>query len=110
VEVVLFQVARELINNVLKHAQATRLVVETRAGTGAEGGAMVMSVTDDGAGFDGQVLQEPVVGAGGFGLYSVRERLEHLGGRMEVDTRPGAGTVIRVIKSVRLRRAERKRF
>ena len=97
VEVVLFQVARELINNVLKHAQATRLVVETRAGTGAEGGAMVMSVTDDGAGFDGQVLQEPVVGAGGFGLYSVRERLEHLGGRMEVDTRPGAGTVIRVI-------------
>lgn len=92
VEVVLFQVARELINNVLKHAGATRLVVETRA----EGGALVVSVTDDGGGFDERVLHEPVVGAGGFGLYSVRERMEHLGGRLEVDTRPGAGTTARV--------------
>ncbi len=93
VEVVLFQIARELINNVLKHAQATRMVVETQT----QDGALVMSVTDDGAGFDDGVLQEPVVGAGGFGLYSVRERLDHLGGRLEVQTRPGAGTTVRVI-------------
>ena len=92
VEVVLFQIARELINNVLKHAKATRLVVETRA----ESGSMVMSVTDDGTGFDERVLHEPVVGVGGFGLYSVRERMDYLGGRLEVDTRPGAGTTVRV--------------
>lgn len=93
VEVVFFQIARELINNVLKHARATRMVVETQT----QDGALVMSVTDDGAGFDDQVLHEPVVGAGGFGLYSVRERLDHLGGRLEVQTRPGSGTTVRVI-------------
>jgi len=92
VEVVLFQVARELINNALKHAAATRLVVETRA----EPGVLVMAVTDDGVGFDERVLHEPVVGAGGFGLCTVRERMDHLGGRLEVDTRPGAGTTVRV--------------
>jgi len=47
-------------------------------------------------GFEEQALHEPVVGAGGFGLYSVRERLDHLGARIEVDTRPGAGTAVRV--------------
>ncbi len=57
VEVVFFQIARELINNVLKHAQATRLVVDTRA----VGGELVLSVTDDGAGFDAQTLTEPVL-------------------------------------------------
>ncbi|MEE9405096.1 MAG: sensor histidine kinase [Algisphaera sp.] len=93
VEVVLFQVIRELINNALKHAQASQLVVETRR----EGANMVLTVTDNGAGFNVAQLEEPVVGPGGFGLYSVREQLMHWGACLEVESAPGAGTVARVV-------------
>lgn len=92
-EVVLFQVARELIGNALKHANATRMDITT----GVDGGRLVLSVSDDGVGFDPRVLDEPVVGPGGFGLYSVRERLQGLGAGLEVETGPGAGTVARVV-------------
>ena len=91
-EVLLFQVARELINNVLKHANASRLTVTTRR----DGDELCLTVSDDGAGFDPAVLERPVVGPGGFGLYSVRQRLAQRGAGLTVDTRPGAGTAATV--------------
>ena len=92
-EVVLFQVVRELISNALKHGQPSRLVVDARR----EGRELVLTVTDDGVGFDVAKLAEPVVGAGGFGLFTVRERLEQLGGRLEVESAVGSGTTARVV-------------
>ncbi|MEM7625789.1 MAG: sensor histidine kinase [Planctomycetota bacterium] len=92
VEVLLFQVVRELITNTLKHAGADRLDVSMRL----EGGAVVLGVADDGRGFDPLVLDRPVVGAGGFGLLSVRERLAHFGASMRVDSRSGGGTRVRI--------------
>lgn len=93
VEVLLFQVVRELITNALKHAQADRLDVAMRREDGAR---VVLTVADDGRGFDPLTLDRPVVGSGGFGLLSVRERLAHFGAKLRVDSQPGAGTRIRI--------------
>jgi two-component system sensor histidine kinase DegS len=50
----------------------------------------VAEVTDDGRGFD------PMVAQGGVGLVGMRERVEELGGQIEVKSRPGEGTAVRV--------------
>ncbi len=54
-----------------------------------DGGEVVVRVEDDGAGFDPAAGGS---GSGGLGLFSVRERTEHVGGRFEVDSSPGRGT------------------
>jgi signal transduction histidine kinase len=88
VRVLLFQAVNELLVNVVKHAQAHNLEVSVRR----EGGNLKVEVGDDGVGF-----QVPQTGArrperGGFGLFSIRERLRPVGGRLEVQSAPGAGT------------------
>jgi signal transduction histidine kinase len=51
----------------------------------------MIHVNDDGRGFDPEDrLAED--GDRGFGLFSIRERVQHLGGRVEIDSSPGAGT------------------
>ena len=92
VEVLLFQVVRELITNTLKHAEASRLEVKMTR----EDGRVVLRVIDDGRGFDPETLNRPVVGPGGFGLFSVRERLADFGAGLRVDSRPGGGTRVTI--------------
>ena len=52
---------------------------------------MMMRVEDQGAGFDHEAMPP------GFGLFSIRERLNHLGGSMQIDSVPGVGTRIVVV-------------
>ena len=84
VEEGLYGIAREALNNVLKHAQARRVSVALRRAPGM----IVLEVADDGAGFDG-------AGRGGLGLAGMAERAERLGGRLTVSSAPGAGTTVR---------------
>lgn len=84
VEVLLFQVIRELITNTLKHAQADQLTVKTWR----EAHTMVLVVEDDGRGFDIARLDHAPRGKGGFGLLSVRERLSHFGATLRVESDP----------------------
>lgn len=81
--VTLFRVAQAALTNVALHADAHRVVVRL-AGDGSE---VRLEVEDDGVGFD----PEGVAG-GGLGLVAMRERVEWLGGRLEVASAPGAGT------------------
>jgi signal transduction histidine kinase len=86
----LFQSVRELLTNVLKHAGAAAAVVRIdRAG---DDGIRV-EVHDEGRGFapGGAVSAS---GAGGFGLFGIRERLRQLGGACEVRSAPGGGTTV----------------
>jgi PAS domain S-box-containing protein len=85
----LFQVVRELLNNVVKHSQAenAHVLVDT------ENGQFRVKVTDDGVGFDSKMLGVPS-GEGGFGLYSVRERLTAMDGSLDIESTPGAGTAV----------------
>jgi len=88
VRVLLFQAVRELLVNVAKHAQAHNVTVSTR-GVGNE---IRVSVEDDGVGFGVSKAGSHDYKTGGFGLFSIRERLGHIGGRLEVESKPGLGT------------------
>jgi signal transduction histidine kinase len=86
-QVLLFQLVRELLFNVVKHAG----VKEATLALSDDGARIVIRVSDAGAGFDPAKLATMREGKSGFGLYSVRERLALFGGQLEIDTRPGQG-------------------
>jgi signal transduction histidine kinase len=77
----LYHAARELLTNVVKHARAGNVAVSIRS----EDNSIMIEVCDDGVGFAQQ-------GTGGFGLFSIRERLRRLGGRLEIEPGIGRGT------------------
>jgi len=89
--VLLFQIVRELLFNVHKHAGTDRAVVEVQKG---ERGELLIQVSDEGSGFDVNAasMRDPV----GFGLFSARERLQLFGGRMQIDARLGEGTRVTI--------------
>ncbi len=91
IRVLLFQTIRELLFNVVKHAQVDRATVRMRE---LSGGQVHIVVRDAGIGFDPARLHAGESVSGGFGLFSVRDRLESLGGQVEIDSAPGCGTCI----------------
>lgn len=81
----LYRVAQESLHNIVKHARAAQVAVRLAQ----EGKDVVMSIRDDGIGFD----------AGGefpghLGLRSMRERIERIGGELQIHSAPGQGTAI----------------
>ncbi len=89
--VVLFNAARELLFNVVKHAG----VNEARVILSETDGRVQLSVEDQGAGFDAARLAEGT--RAGFGLLNMRERLHFIGGELEVQSAPGRGTRITLL-------------
>jgi PAS domain S-box-containing protein len=89
-ETAVFRVLQQALANVEQHAAARRLRVALRR----QDATVVLDVQDDGRGFD-PVEVEVVPGQGGFGLVSMRERVQAIGGRLTVTSRPGAGTGLR---------------
>ena len=91
--VILFQATRELLVNVAKHAGAksARVCVEKN------GRCIRINVEDDGVGFDMAEAERRVGKNGGFGLFSIRERLKYLGGSLECDSQQGCGTRISLV-------------
>jgi PAS domain S-box-containing protein len=87
--IALFQSVRELLFNVVKHAQVKEAQVELRQERDKE---LRIVVRDAGVGFNPAQLSAPAGPAGGFGLFSLRERIEFLGGRLEVESSLGAGS------------------
>jgi signal transduction histidine kinase len=88
VEGALYRIAQEALTNVAKHAGAASVSVELTN----EGGAVVLAIEDDGAGF---VPGSPEA-SGGHGLPGMRERVELLGGTLKLASEPGKGTKLRV--------------
>lgn len=86
--IVLYRAARELLFNVVKHAEATRATVTC----GGDVEEVFVSVTDNGVGFDASNAGHGFSRTGGFGLFNLRERVNHLGGRFAVESSRGAGT------------------
>ncbi|MFZ4578104.1 MAG: sensor histidine kinase [Myxococcota bacterium] len=88
IEVACFRIAQEALTNAARHAEAQCIQVRLQTTeTGVE-----LTVRDDGQGFD---LQK--VSGAGLGLVGMRERVELLGGRFEIDAKPGAGTRVHVV-------------
>jgi PAS domain S-box-containing protein len=92
----LFQSARELIMNALKHAGPCEIrvrVVHAAAG-------IRMRIQDNGRGFDPSRQNGDDIQAGGFGLLNIRQRVESMGGRLEIESAPGQGTTALISLSV----------
>jgi signal transduction histidine kinase len=80
----MYRLVQEALTNVVKHAGASRVTVAA-----IEDDATVeLTVTDDGAGFQTDAASE------GFGLIGMRERITLLGGELDFDSQPGAGTTV----------------
>jgi len=88
IRVLLFQAVRELLVNVVKHAQAH----SAKVSIWREGNEIQIGVEDDGVGFDSSEIRHHVGRTSGFGLFNISERLEHLGGHLKIESRPGHGT------------------
>jgi PAS domain S-box-containing protein len=86
----LFKSVRELLFNVIKHARADRVKVSVRR----EKNSIRISIQDDGVGFDFSKVKFSVNDLSGFGLFSIRERMEHCGGNFDVESKPDQGTRI----------------
>lgn len=81
-----FRVIQEITNNIMKHAKANRITVQV-VNSGEE---LIISVEDDGIGFN---IREVLRRKKGLGLYSIRNRIRTFDGFLEIDSRPGAGTL-----------------
>ena len=84
--VLLFQAVRELLMNVVKHAKARWCRITTHRGSGV----IQITVEDNGVGFVASAAGD----AKGFGLFSIQERIETLGGSILIRSGPGQGTYV----------------
>jgi len=90
IELALYRIAQECLQNIVKHAHASlarlRFSVTEQVAR--------LEITDDGVGFD--TFENPLGGdeMGGYGLLSIAERAELVGGRLNIRSRPGAGTTV----------------
>jgi signal transduction histidine kinase len=91
IETALYRVTQESLNNVSKHAGASRVTVSLAA----ENGSVRLLINDDGVGFD-PAMAARLLSEGHFGLAGMRERVELVGGRFQIDSGPGQGTTVAV--------------
>jgi two-component system sensor histidine kinase UhpB len=89
-ELAAYRVVQEALNNVIHHAGASQAWVEVHFG--AE--TLILSVRDDGQGFDPPDLPDTLARQGHFGLMGIQERTLLYGGRLAIHSAPGAGTEI----------------
>jgi signal transduction histidine kinase len=87
VEADIFRIAQEALHNALRHAQATHIEVRLCC----EPGRVVLSVSDDGAGFERDAVRSR-----NLGLTTMAERARAAGATLDIETAPGAGTTVRL--------------
>jgi signal transduction histidine kinase len=85
-ESIVYRLVQEALTNVVKHARAERVDIQVTT----RDDRVTVEVRDDGVGFD------PALNPPGFGLLGMRERLELVGGTLDVSSAPGRGTSVRV--------------
>jgi signal transduction histidine kinase len=92
ISVILFEAVRELLVNVIKYAKAKTVKIDVRK----TANKIFVYVKDDGVGFMPSKLDSVLLQGrkGGFGLFNIKERLEYLGGNMNIKSSPGKGTCV----------------
>jgi CheY-like chemotaxis protein/anti-sigma regulatory factor (Ser/Thr protein kinase) len=89
-KILLFESIRELLFNVVKHAKTRSSIVNLRC----VDGSLQVTISDQGVGFDPKAIPRAGESGRGFGLFSVRERLQLFGGDVDVQSAPGEGSRI----------------
>jgi NarL family two-component system sensor histidine kinase LiaS len=90
VQISLYRIAQEALTNIVRHSRASSVVISC----GLDHGWAELKIEDNGVGFNPDDLADD--GQTHFGLASIQERAERLGGSLEVQTALGAGTSLQV--------------
>jgi PAS domain S-box-containing protein len=90
-ETACFRIAQEALTNVVRHAKATRVVVRLARNNDV----LLLTVKDNGAGFDVERLRKRAPRVATLGLISMQERAHAAGGRVEIESSPASGTEVR---------------
>lgn len=85
-QIALYRIIQEVLHNMVKHADANRIVVDIQA----DEGELLVSLADDGKGFDTALMQQ----SKGMGWENLRTRVGLLQGKLEVNSKPGKGTLV----------------
>ena len=93
VESTIFAIVEEAVNNARKYSQADTVSVRMSPYEGV----YVTTVRDSGVGFDLKAVESNYDERGSLGLLNMRERAELLGGKLEIETRPGFGTIVTLV-------------
>ncbi|MGE5295156.1 MAG: PAS domain S-box protein, partial [Solirubrobacterales bacterium] len=93
IRTLLYRAARELLLNIIKHAEATNVSIRIDR----QNKSVRMVIEDDGKGFDVSQLQRTARQQEGFGLFSIRERLTYVGGKFTIESQPGHGTKVTLV-------------
>jgi PAS domain S-box-containing protein len=95
----LFRSVRELLNNVVKHSRAQKVVISLDK----TDGNVIIVVRDDGDGFDLTEVNSKINAGVGFGLFSIREQLESYAGKLKVESSPGRGSCFTITMPLSVR-------
>jgi PAS domain S-box-containing protein len=96
--IILFQVMRELLMNIAKHAHADKASISICK----DGDSIRIHIEDDGVGFDVSKIDTSLNKTVGFGFFSIRERLNYIGGQIEIKSEPGHGTRVTVVAPLKI--------
>lgn len=100
IRIILFRNIRELLVNVIKHASASEVLVKIEN----KSGNYTITVKDDGVGIKEQLLPIDINSDRGYGLFSIQERMENIGGELLINTEPNEGcTMVLTLPSVDIR-------
>jgi len=91
--VLIFRATRELLLNIVKHARARNVKISLTE----KEEHIHIDIRDDGIGFESSQIGSHEKINGGFGLFSIRERLRHIGGYLMLESEPGKGTKVRLV-------------
>jgi PAS domain S-box-containing protein len=97
-ETELYRIAIEALNNLVRYARAKKVAINLYLSDGW----VFMEISDNGVGFD----PEQARSNGGMGLHNMEQRARQLGGWLEILTRPGMGTLVKVVAKVDGKRAQ----
>jgi len=92
INIILYRSINELFHNTLKHARADRIFISVNN----EGDLLVVEFQDNGIGFDIDQTAAEAAAYQGFGLFDIREKINHLGGAVEIDSAAGNGTHVKM--------------
>lgn len=92
IETACFRIVQEALTNVSRHAQATRVEIRLRR----QADQLVLSVQDDGAGFELDAMRDRAVAGGSLGVLGMQERATLIGGELEIDSAPGQGSTVQL--------------
>lgn len=92
-QIVIFQAARELLFNIVKHAKAKN----ARVHISQTNNHVSIEISDDGTGFQIDEANPMSHNSQGFGLFTIRERMKHLGGSLYIVSTPGKGTCVKLV-------------